>query len=71
MKEVGYDLSRHTWKALDQFNDAEIDVAVTVGCGDACPLVRANRREEWNTPDPKELPDEEFRQVRDLIGRNV
>jgi protein-tyrosine-phosphatase len=71
MKEVGYDLSTHTSKPLDQFNGQDIDVAVTMGCGDACPLVRAARREEWNIPDPKELSDEQFREVRDLIERKV
>jgi protein-tyrosine-phosphatase len=71
MREVGYDLSRHESKSLDQFNDTEIDVAVTMGCGDACPLVRARRREEWQIPDPKELPDDEFRAVRDLIAQKV
>jgi protein-tyrosine-phosphatase len=71
MKEVGYDLSTHESKSLDHFNGREIDVAVTMGCGDACPLVRAGRREEWNIPDPKELPDEQFREVRDLIERKV
>ncbi len=71
MKERGYDLATHGSKALDRFNGQEIDVAVTMGCGDACPLVRAGRREEWNIPDPKELPDEEFRRVRDLIEAKV
>ena len=71
MREVGYDLTRHESKSLDRFNGTELDVAVTMGCGDACPLVRAKRREEWNIPDPKELPDDGFRQVRDLIERKV
>jgi arsenate reductase (thioredoxin) len=71
MNEKGYDLTTHGSKALDQFNSQEIDVAVTMGCGDACPLVRAARREEWNIPDPKELPDDEFRRVRDLIEAKV
>jgi arsenate reductase len=71
MREVGHDLSGHDSKSLDQFKDAEIDVAVTMGCGDACPLVRARRREEWNIPDPKELPDDEFRKIRDLIEQKV
>jgi protein-tyrosine-phosphatase len=71
MRERGYDLSTHTSKSLDEFNGTDIDVAVTMGCGDACPLVRAARREEWNIPDPKELPDDEFRQVRDGIERKV
>jgi protein-tyrosine-phosphatase len=71
MREAGYDLSAHASKSLDQFNGQDIDVAVTMGCGDACPLVRAKRREEWQVPDPKELPDEQFREVRDLIERKV
>jgi protein-tyrosine-phosphatase len=71
MREVGYDLTTHGSKALEQFNGQVIDVAVTMGCGDACPLVRAARREEWNVPDPREMSPEEFRQVRDLIERKV
>ena len=71
MREVGYDLSTHGSKSLDQFNGQEIDVAVTMGCGDACPMVRARRREEWNIPDPKDLPPEQYRQVRDLIEQKV
>jgi arsenate reductase len=71
MREAGYDLSCHNSKSLDGFNHTEIDVAVTMGCGDACSLVQARRREEWNIPDPKEMPDEEFRQVRDLIEQKV
>jgi arsenate reductase len=71
LAEVGYDLATHDSKSLDQFNDTEVEVAVTMGCGDACPLVRARRREEWQIPDPKELPDQECRGVRDLIERKV
>jgi protein-tyrosine-phosphatase len=71
MREVGYDLSRHSSKALDQFNESQVEVAVTMGCGDTCPLVRARRREEWNIPDPKELPDDELRKVRDFIELKV
>jgi protein-tyrosine-phosphatase len=71
MKEVGYDLAAHGSKSLDQFNGREIDVAVTMGCGDECPLVRAARREEWQIPDPKEMPPEQYREVRDLIERKV
>jgi arsenate reductase len=71
MKELGYDLTRHESKSLDQLPDVEYDVAVTMGCGDACPMVRAKRREEWNIPDPRDLPPEQFRSVRDQIGRKV
>ena len=71
MKERGYDLAAHGSKSLDAFNGKDITVAVTMGCGDACPLVRAERREEWNIPDPKEMPPEQYREVRDLIERKV
>lgn len=71
MQEIGYDLSTHQSKSLEPFNGRDIDVAVTMGCGDACPLVRAARREDWAIPDPKELPDEKFREVRDLIEQKV
>ncbi len=38
-----------------------------MGCGDACPLVRAKLRADWQIPDPKNLPSSEFNNVRDLI----
>lgn len=71
MREIGYDLTAQESKTLDRFNGTEIDVAVMMGCGDACPSVRVGRFEEWDIPDPKELPDEEFRKIRDLIERKV
>lgn len=71
MREVGYDLTTHTSKSLDQFNAQDVEVAVTMGCGDECPLVKAKRREEWQIPDPKEMPPEQYREVRDLIERKV
>lgn len=71
MKEKDYDLTTHTSKSLDAFNGVPVTVAVTMGCGDYCPMVPAERREDWNIPDPKELPAEEFRRVRDLIEEKV
>jgi protein-tyrosine-phosphatase len=71
MAELGYDLTTHTSKSIDQFNGQQVDVAVTMGCGDECPLVKATRREEWEIPDPKELPPDQFRAVRDMIEAKV
>lgn len=71
MAEVGYNLTTHESKGLAAFDGEEVAVAVTMGCGDECPLVRAARREEWQIPDPKDLPDDEFRRVRDLIEQKV
>ena len=71
MKEVGYDLTTHISKGLDEFNGKAFDAAVTMGCGDECPLVLAKHRVDWQIPDPKHLPPEQFRAVRDLIEKNV
>src|SRR5436853_7794568 len=71
MKEIGYDLSKHRSKSLSEIPDIEFDFVATMGCGDECPFVRAKQREDWNIPDPKELPPEEFRAVRDLIEKRV
>jgi protein-tyrosine-phosphatase len=71
MKELGYDLTAHSSKGLDAFNGKQVDVAVTMGCGDECPLVLAKRREDWNIPDPRDMTPEQFREVRNLIESKV
>ena len=71
MAERGYDLNTHVSKPLSAFEGQAIDVIVTMGCGDACPWLPAARRMDWNLPDPKTLPDEGFRAVRDEIERRV
>lgn len=71
MRELGYDLSRQRSKSIVDLPDIEFDFVATMGCGDACPFVRAKRREDWDIPDPKALPPEEFHAVRDLIGSKV
>ena len=71
MRELGYDLSQHRSKSLSEIPAIEYDVAVTMGCGDACPSVRAKNRADWNIPDPKALPPDEFRKVRDQIEQQV
>jgi protein-tyrosine-phosphatase len=71
MREVGYDLSTHASKGLDTLPPGSFDAVVTMGCGDACPWVPALRREDWDIPDPKHLPMDEFARVRDEIERRV
>lgn len=71
MAELGYDLSAHESKSLDDIPDIEYDAVVTMGCGDACPFVRAKRRIDWQIPDPKHMPPEEFRKVRDYIKDQI
>jgi protein-tyrosine-phosphatase len=71
MREVGYDLTHHTSKALGDLPNETFDAAVTMGCGDKCPTSRATRHEDWQIPDPKHMAPEEFRAVRDLIESKV
>ncbi len=71
MKEVGYDLSVHISKPLDAIPDIEYDLVVTMGCGDACPCVRAKQRQDWEIPDPKGMDANKFAAVRDQIAEKV
>ena len=71
MQELGYDLTAHQSKGLNDLPEIPFDVAVTMGCGDQCPNLRAARREDWNIPDPKAMSPDEFREVRDMIGEEV
>jgi arsenate reductase len=71
MKELGYDLSSHRSKSLQDLEGIEFDVAVTMGCGDDCPLLTARQRLDWQIPDPREMTPEEFRAVRGLIEMKV
>jgi arsenate reductase (thioredoxin) len=71
MKELGYDLTTHTSKGIEPYNGQEVDAAVTMGCGDACPLVKAKNVIDWQIPDPRDLPADKFNEVRDLIGAKV
>lgn len=67
MKEKGIDLTVQHSKGLDDLPQVTWDYIVTMGCGDACPMLPARHRLDWELPDPKHLPDDEFRSVRDRI----
>ena len=71
MREIGYDLSKHKSKSLDELPDVKWDFVATMGCGDECPFIRDARREDWGIPDPKDMSAEDFRRVRDQIAEKV
>lgn len=72
MKELGYDLSTHDSKSLDEVKQfAPFDAVVTMGCGDACPWMPAKRFIDWQIPDPKYLEPADFNKVRDMIREKV
>jgi len=72
MKELGYDLSTHQSKSLEEVKVfAPFDAVVTMGCGDACPWMPAKQFIDWQIPDPKEMHPDAFRKVRDSIEEKV
>ena len=72
MKELGYDLKKHRSKSLDQVKEfAPFDAVVTMGCGDACPWMPAKQFIDWQIPDPRDMNEDDFRKVRDLIKEKV
>lgn len=71
MAEVGYDLSKHASIGLDELPQINWEYAITMGCGDECPMLKANHREDWGLPDPKHMEPKEFAKVRDIIEREV
>jgi protein-tyrosine-phosphatase len=72
MKELGYDLSKHDSKSLEEVKAfAPFYVVVTMGCGDACPWMPAKKFIDWQIPDPKNMEPTEFNEVRDFIKAKV
>jgi len=71
MSEVGYDLSVHDSKPLSEFDGMHFDYAITMGCGDECPMIVADKREDWGIPDPKNEAPERFREIRSIIEGKV
>lgn len=71
MQELGYDLAAHRSKSLVDIEGLEFDAVVTMGCGDNCPWVPAQRREDWALPDPRDMDEAAYRAVRDEIRARV
>ena len=72
MHEKGIDLEPQSSKGLDDLPmGVKWDYIVMMGCGDACPSLPARHRIDWDLPDPKHLPDADFRAVRDRIEQHV
>jgi protein-tyrosine-phosphatase len=71
MAEVGIDISREFPKPWTDEIVQAADVVVTMGCGDACPLVPGKRYEDWTLDDPAGLGIDAVRPIRDDIRRSV
>lgn len=71
MAEKGIDLTPQESKSTEQLPDGPFDVVVTMGCGDECPWVAGNHREDWGLPDPGVMDYAGLVQVRDDIEDRV
>jgi arsenate reductase (thioredoxin) len=71
MREVGIDLAGRAPRLLTREDAEWAEVAVTMGCGDACPVIPGKRYVDWELPDPAGAPLEEVRALRDEIERRV
>jgi len=73
LRELGVDVAAQHPQRLTTELAAEADAVVTMGCGDACPVIRGKKqlRVDWDLPDPKDRPIDEVRATRDDIDQRV
>jgi arsenate reductase len=71
MRELGIDLSMAIPKPMETDVVREADVVVTMGCGDACPVLPGKRYLDWDLPDPAGRSVDEIRAIRDSISSLV
>ena len=71
MGEVGVDLSTVTPQKLTDELAAGAAMLITMGCGEACPVVPGLRRDDWPLEDPKGKPIEQVREIREAIRGQV
>jgi arsenate reductase len=69
--ELGLDVAGLEPRLLTPELAQRASLLVTMGCGEACPFVPGLRREDWPLRDPKGLPIEEVREIRDEVLARV
>ncbi|WP_183769233.1 arsenate reductase ArsC [Tunturibacter empetritectus] len=71
MQEIGIDLSDAKPQKLTEELARDAQLLITMGCGDQCPYVPGLRRDDWPLHDPKGLPADEVRTIRDDVNARV
>ncbi len=71
LAEVGIDIAGRVPRKLGVEDVEWADVAVTMGCGDACPVLPGTRYLDWELDDPHGRPLDEVRRIRDEIDARV
>ena len=71
MRELGIDVSDRVPRGLTDELARWADLVVTMGCGDACPVLPGKEYVDWNLPDPAGLCLDEVRELRNTISQRV
>ncbi len=71
MSEAGIDVSKVEPRKLTGDLAAQANLLVTMGCGEACPVVPGVERDDWPLDDPKGRPMDQVRRIRDEIEGRV
>ena len=71
MREIGIDIAARRPKALERADVEWADVVVTMGCGDACPVLPGKRYVDWQLSDPAGASRDAVRAIRDEVARRV
>ena len=71
MGEAGIDLGHARPQRLTAELAGQAQFLITMGCGDACPVLPDVRRDDWPLDDPKHKPIADVRRIRDEIRRRV
>jgi arsenate reductase (thioredoxin) len=71
MKETGIDLTNSVPRRLTDDLARQANVLVTMGCGEACPVVPGVERDDWPLQDPKGQTVERVRETRNEVERRV
>ena len=71
LAEIGIDAGDHVPRRLATEDLAWADVAVSTCSEEVCPVTPGVRRISWVFRDPKSLPLEQVRPIRDEIERHV
>lgn len=71
LAETGIDITGRTPRALSEDDVEWAELVVTMGCGDACPVLPGKRYVDWELPDPSEMSLAQVRALRDEIEQRV
>jgi arsenate reductase len=71
MREVGIDLAAAVPRKLTDELARDATMLITMGCGEACPVVPGLRREDWPLEDPRGKPLERVREIRDEVRARI